>query len=104
MRLSVLIPAFNERETIAGAVAAVCAALPSVDKEIIIVDDCSTDGTTAFLKETFAAADGRYRAVTISSDGVKFEPALGNGPGVIAFKVQFHPRNCGKGGALQTAM
>src|SRR6476646_2123343 len=49
MLLSVVIPCYNERETIATVVAAVRAAAPA-DKEIIIVDDCSKDGTRELLR------------------------------------------------------
>lgn len=48
MKLSIVIPCYNEQHTIAALVAAVVAA-PYPDKEIIIVDDCSRDGTPAEL-------------------------------------------------------
>ena len=48
MKLSIVIPCYNEQHTIAALVAAVVAA-PYPDKEIIIVDDCSRDGTHAEL-------------------------------------------------------
>jgi glycosyltransferase involved in cell wall biosynthesis len=51
MKVSVVIPCFNERQTIEQIVRAVRAS-PLRDVEIIIVDDCSTDGTTALLRET----------------------------------------------------
>ena len=45
MTLTVVIPCYNECGTIASIIDAVRAsAYP--DKEIIVVDDCSTDGTT----------------------------------------------------------
>jgi glycosyltransferase involved in cell wall biosynthesis len=49
MKLSVVIPCYNERATIAGLLAAVRAS-PWPDKEIIVVDDCSRDGTRALLE------------------------------------------------------
>jgi len=51
MKLSIVIPCYNERGTILGLVQAVRAS-PVADKEIIIVDDCSTDGTREILAET----------------------------------------------------
>lgn len=44
MKLSIVIPCFNELRTLDALLAAVEAA-PWTDKEIILVDDCSTDGT-----------------------------------------------------------
>jgi glycosyltransferase involved in cell wall biosynthesis len=49
MRLSVVIPCYNEKETIADIVAAVRHA-PCRNLEVIVVDDASTDGTTNLLK------------------------------------------------------
>src|SRR5690554_4729173 len=49
MRLSVVIPVYNERDTIAEILARVDRV--PIDKEIIAVDDCSRDGTFDRLKE-----------------------------------------------------
>ena len=49
MKLSVVIPCYNEKETIRDVVEAVRNA-PYEEKEIIVVDDCSTDGTRELLK------------------------------------------------------
>ncbi|MBD1912318.1 MULTISPECIES: glycosyltransferase family 2 protein [unclassified Leptolyngbya] len=74
MKLSIVIPCYNELGTIGKVVAAVKES-PVKDKEIIIVDDCSTDGTQNLLRSTI-------------------EPYVD--------KVIYHPRNKGKGAALRT--
>ncbi len=53
MRLSVVIPCFNEAGTIESIVSAVRES-PVKNIEIIVVDDCSSDGTTEILKEQLA--------------------------------------------------
>jgi len=49
MKLSVIIPVFNERETIAEVIERVKAV--KLNKEIIVVDDGSTDGTVEILRD-----------------------------------------------------
>ena len=49
MKLSVIIPCYNEKNTIETIVDAVKAS-PKKDLEIIVVDDYSTDGTRDILK------------------------------------------------------
>ena len=57
MKLSVVIPCYNERGTIMQLVQAVRAA-PVPDLEIVLVDDCSTDGTREVIEnEARAIAD-----------------------------------------------
>ncbi len=75
MKLSIIIPCYNEEHTIASLVAAVNAA-PYPDKEIIIVDDCSRDGTHAEL----AKLQGQVSQIV------------------------FHQVNQGKGAALRTGI
>jgi glycosyltransferase involved in cell wall biosynthesis len=53
MKLSIVIPCYNEKNTIQDIVNAVKAA-PVADKEIVIVDDYSTDGTRDVLREQIA--------------------------------------------------
>lgn len=55
MKLSIIIPVYNEEKTIRGIVEAVKTSLISykenpVEKEIIVVDDCSSDTTPLILK------------------------------------------------------
>ena len=53
MKLSIVIPCYNEENTIRDIIKAVQAA-PVADKEIIVVDDCSSDQTRTILKEELA--------------------------------------------------
>jgi len=76
MRLSVLIPCYNENNTIRQVVEAVKAA-PYPDKEIIIIDDCSEDGTRDRLKTEIAP---------------------------LVDKILYHVANQGKGAALRTGI
>jgi glycosyltransferase involved in cell wall biosynthesis len=48
LRASVIVPCFNERQTVSELIDRVHAV--PVDKEIIVVDDCSTDGTRELLQ------------------------------------------------------
>jgi len=75
MKLSIIIPVFNERSTIQTIIQRVLAV--PVDKELLIVDDCSTDGTREVLKEVETL------------------------PNVRVF---YHPQNRGKGSAIRTAV
>ena len=72
MKLSIVIPVYNESETICEVVRRV--EQVSGDKEIIIVDDSSTDGTRDLLK--------------------KYEERE-------HFKIVYQPKNKGKGAALR---
>jgi glycosyltransferase involved in cell wall biosynthesis len=76
MKLSVIIPCYNERSTIAAVLDAVAAAAPA-DKEIIVVDDASTDGSRELLQGPL-----RSRLNILIS----------------------HERNRGKGAALRTGI
>jgi len=49
MKLSVVIPVYNEKDTIEKIVSLV-RSVEGIDKEIVIVDDASTDGTVNILK------------------------------------------------------
>ena len=50
MKLSIVIPCYNEAKTIRAIVDAVRAA-PVESKEIIIVDDCSKDGSLSLIQQ-----------------------------------------------------
>lgn len=74
MKLSIVIPVFNEVGTVNEIIRRVQAA--PFEKEIIVVDDCSTDGTVQLLRKIDAIQDN--------------------------VKVYYHDRNRGKGAALRT--
>ena len=62
MLLSILIPVYNERTVVEKSLALVLSApLPeNMDRELVIVDDCSTDGTSDIL-DRLAAREPRIR-------------------------------------------
>jgi glycosyltransferase involved in cell wall biosynthesis len=101
MLLSVIVPVFNERLTLPAALRAIQSALPEISKEIVIVDDGSTDGTTDWLRARFPDRDGRSASSLTESDSVACATELGAAP-TITVRVYYHPANRGKGGALQT--
>ena len=82
LKLSVVIPAYNEEKTIGAILDRVREVqLPGgMDKELIIVDDHSSDGTAAFIQAY---------SETHSDGGIRF------------FK---HEQNLGKGAALRTGI
>lgn len=99
MKLSIVIPCYNERDTIAECLVRVVAALPDVAKEIVIVDDGSRDGTRDWLAR-HAALTGRDCALQIDERG-DLRVSAGSGR-EFSIHVVLHERNRGKGGALQT--
>lgn len=54
MKVSIVIPCYNEKDTIEKIVEAVCNA-PLKSREIIVVDDCSKDGTQTLLRERLSS-------------------------------------------------
>ena len=76
MKLSIIIPCYNERSTIGRIVEAVRAA-PYPDKEILVVDDFSTDGTRELLRKEIAP---------------------------LVDRILYHEVNLGKGAALRTGI
>ncbi|HEV2097894.1 MAG TPA: glycosyltransferase family 2 protein [Stellaceae bacterium] len=101
--LSVVIPAYNEAGTIGRMLLGVTRALPEVSKQIVIVDDYSSDGTTEWLRRNLAQAEGLWRSMSIDGDGEIHLSADGSqNSGGFSFTVLFHQRNRGKGAALRT--
>jgi dolichol-phosphate mannosyltransferase len=75
MKLSVIIPVYNERGTLPTILERV-RAVP-IEKELVIVDDGSTDGSREWLQENVQGENE---------------------------KVVLHPENMGKGSAIRTAI
>ena len=80
MKLTILMPVYNERTVVERCISQVMAApIPeNMERELVIVDDCSTDGTWDILQQ-LAAADSQIRLFR-------------------------HPKNSGKGAAVRTAI
>jgi glycosyltransferase involved in cell wall biosynthesis len=74
--LSVIVPVFNERTTVAEVIRRIRAVSLPVDVEVVVVDDGSSDGTDKVLA---ALGDSTVRVIN-------------------------HPRNRGKGAAIRTGM
>jgi glycosyltransferase involved in cell wall biosynthesis len=98
-QLSILIPAYNEIATIARIIDIVQGTLPDVRKEIIVVDDGSTDGTREYLRDTFGSID----EAELTRIGSEAYPGRQLSDQAV-LKPVFHERNKGKGGAIQTAL
>jgi glycosyltransferase involved in cell wall biosynthesis len=101
MLLSVIIPVYNERVTLGTILVAIARALPNVSKEIVIVDDCSKDGTREWLQANFP--DGHHSGSKVDLDGngnLTFDQVPG--PSTVAIRLIYHESNRGKGGGLQT--
>ncbi len=75
-KLSVVIPVYNELDLLPKVLERVRAVNYPLELELVLVDDCSRDGTRQWLRENEAGK-----------------------PGTV---VVFHKRNVGKGGALRT--
>jgi glycosyltransferase involved in cell wall biosynthesis len=78
VKLSIIMPVYNEQDTLAEILDQVRAVdLPDVEKEIIVVDDGSTDGAREILAQEAEAGD---------------------------LRVLYHDRNRGKGAAVRTGI
>ena len=90
MKLSVIMSAYNERDTILTALERVKAV--EIEKEIIIVDNCSTDGTRELLQQ--------INDDDIPSTALRRSSGQGSGH----CRIIFQPENYGKGTSIRTAI
>ena len=122
MKLSVIIPVYNEIHTLDTLLDKVIKVLPEVEKEIILVDDCSTDGTRQwlehnFVSESFADDSNNLGLVNLNSHPYQIKAVEDSfqlqqpntdlvvkdaKPQNISFKVVYHQTNRGKGAALRS--
>jgi glycosyltransferase involved in cell wall biosynthesis len=81
-KLSIIIPAYNEAATIHLILNKVkdVQLMGGLEKEVVVVNDCSTDGTTEALKKYISENPG------------------------IDIKLFEHPKNAGKGAAIHTGI
>jgi len=84
IKLSVVIPVYNERSTIEELLSRVLS--NTIEKEIIIIDDCSSDGTREFLQHL---------------EQSKVSALIEKHVQAKRLQVIFQPRNRGKGAALR---
>ena len=63
-KLSIIIPVYNEEKTLEKIVSAVESVNLSLSKELIFVDDCSSDGT----KEILSKYGGKYKVVMLKKN------------------------------------
>jgi glycosyltransferase involved in cell wall biosynthesis len=103
--LSVVIPVYNEVDTLGRVVVQVTRALPGVSKQVIIVDDGSKDGTSAWLRRNLAQSKGVWRDARIDGDGELrlSKDGTHNGAG-FEFALRLHECNRGKGAAVRTGL
>lgn len=78
MKISIIIPVYNEAKTLIKVVEKVLSAnvMEGIEKEIIVVDDGSTDGSTSIVR---SLSDSRIKKILLS-------------------------KNCGKGAAIKQAL
>src|ERR1700688_4327421 len=91
MKVSVVIPVYNERAFIEEILLRVQAS--PIEKEVILVDDKSTDGTRALLEEFDKAQSEGHREVPVQ-----------NGKALLSLentRFFFQAQNGGKGAALR---
>jgi len=91
LRLSVVIPVYNEKATIDEILRRVIET--PFRKEIVLVDDCSTDGTRQILE----------KISQVQSSGEDLAPAFDGGDPIELrdLRILFQERNQGKGAALR---
>ncbi|HZP18875.1 MAG TPA: glycosyltransferase family 2 protein [Bauldia sp.] len=101
--LSLVVPVYNERQSLGALLVLVSEALADIEKEIVLVDDGSTDGTREWLRKNLPDELNSGSGVSLDRAGdLVIAPAAGRPS--ITFRPVFHTKNRGKGGAVQTGL
>lgn len=84
-KLSIIVPAYNEEKTISAILDKISEVklISNIEKEVVVVNDCSTDRTEEAVQHYFATA---------------------NPAGIQYFKYIRHDKNQGKGAAIHTGI
>ena len=101
--LSVIVPVFNEVATLPRVLLDVSRALPAVEKEVIVVDDGSGDGTREWLRANFPSGPRTGSRMAIGDDG---QVVLTQDPQAARTTIRplYHDRNRGKGAAVRSGL
>ena len=103
--LSVIIPVYNELQTIGRILIEVAKSLPEVPKQIVIVDDRSSDGTSDWLRKNLSRSAGSWRQLSLNGGGgLELSTDGPHNHAGVSFTVLFHERNRGKGAAVRTGL
>jgi glycosyltransferase involved in cell wall biosynthesis len=106
VKLSIVIPVYNERQFLPLILNKVVLSLPQVEKEIVLVDDHSRDGTREWIKQHVGdnvrfASPGEDGTVMIGDEnGAQRSQTVAKAT-IAAF---YHEQNQGKGAALRTGL
>lgn len=103
MRLSLIIPAYNERKTLGTILVLASRALPGVEKEFVVVDDCSTDGTREWLQANVPGSELCAAGFMLDAQGALRPDPDAHGAGTTVVAV-YHPHNRGKGAAIRSGL
>jgi len=109
-KLSIVVPCYNERFTIEFILLKViCAPIQLKEKEIIIVDDCSKDGSLEILeglaknwKSGFQ--DILERWINKHPTNINYKVLFNENIDKCSFSLAAHKKNMGKGAALRTGI
>lgn len=112
--LSIVIPCYNEKATITSILSVVQSVDIPYHKEIIVVDDCSNDGTREILQSLMTSNAAQSQALDVgclsqigggaANNPAPQSPKITQSPATSTLKILYHTTNQGKGAALRTGI